>query len=111
MSQRYSTHSHARHISRPSVTEVAHFSMRYDIIGNPFNLQIGMDKIGSLHYWLADALDSKRWQWLIDSRLRFPHRNIPEPSNPNEDPPYPLIMVSTLPLVFEPYVRPPETLH
>ena len=61
----------------------------YDIIGNLSNLQIGMDKVGSLHYWLADALDSKRWQWLIDSRLRFPHRNIPEPSNPNEDPPYP----------------------
>ena len=60
----------------------------YDIIGNPFNLQIGMDKVGSLHYWLADALDSKQWQWLIDdSRLCFPHRNIPEPSNPNEDPP------------------------
>ena len=61
----------------------------YDIIGNPFNLQIGMDKVGSLHYWLADALDSKQWQWLINSRLRFPHRIIPEPSNPNKDPPNP----------------------
>ena len=32
----------------------------YNIIGNPYNLQIGMYKVGSLHYWLANTLDSKR---------------------------------------------------
>jgi hypothetical protein len=60
-----------------------------DIIGNVIVIQTNMDKVGSLKYWLADALNKKKWQWLIDSRLRCPHRNIPEPTNLNEPPPNP----------------------
>ena len=50
-----------------------------DIIGRKFPLAIYMGRVGSLKFWVEDALDEKRWQWLIDSKLRFPHQDIPEP--------------------------------
>jgi hypothetical protein len=65
--------------------------VEHDIVGNPFVLQIFMDKVGSLHFWLQDALDARRWQWMINSKLRTPHLDIPEPSkaNPPQPPPPP----------------------
>ena len=61
----------------------------YDIIGNEFDLEIFMDKVGSLIYWIEDAADEKKWQWMIDSKLRFPHLDIPEPNRADPPPPFP----------------------
>ena len=59
-----------------------------DIVGNVVWRAIGREC--ALHCWYADALDKTRWQWLIDSKLRYPHRDIPEPSRssaPRSPPP------------------------
>ena len=32
-----------------------------------------IDKHGSLSWWIEDALDKTRWNWMIDTRLRFQH--------------------------------------
>ena len=34
---------------------------------------IYMDRLGSLKYWFKDAMDKKRWSWMIESKLRSPH--------------------------------------
>ena len=44
---------------------------------------IHMDRLGSLKYWFKDAMNKKRWSWMIESKLRSPHLNIPDPSPPN----------------------------
>jgi len=56
-----------------------------------------MDHFGSLKYWIEDAIDEKIWQWMIDSKLHFPHRNIPEPAKINADPPPPNQVPTLLP--------------
>ena len=48
---------------------------------------IYMDRFGSLQYWLEDAMDKKRWAWMIEIKLRSPHLDLPDPSLPN--PPIP----------------------
>ena len=50
---------------------------------------IHMDRFGSLKYWIEDAMDEIRWQWMIDSKLRFPHLDIPEPNRADPPPPSP----------------------
>ena len=48
-----------------------------------------MDRFGSLKYWFEDAIDEKRWQCMIDSKLHFPHCDIPEPTKNNTGSPPP----------------------
>ena len=67
--------------------------IEHDIIGNEFDLEIFMDKVGSLRYWIEDAADEKKWQWMIDSKLRFPHLDIPEPNRADPPPPFPPEMI------------------
>ena len=43
-----------------------------------------MDSHGSFEYWIKDALDKKRWAWMIESKLVHPDRDIPEPSQDEE---------------------------
>ena len=31
-----------------------------------------MDSHGSFEYWIKDALDKKRWAWMIESKLDIP---------------------------------------
>ena len=54
--------------------------------GKQVPIEIHMDRFGSLKYWIEDAMDEKRWQWMIDSKLRFPHRKIPEPTQNTDKP-------------------------
>ena len=50
-----------------------------DIIENKFTIGlIYMDMHGSLNYWIKDAWDEKKWIYMIDSRLRFPHLEMPQ---------------------------------
>ena len=58
-----------------------------DAKGKKIPETIHMDRLGSLKYWFKDAMDKKRWSWMIESKLRSPHLNIPDPSPPN--PPQP----------------------
>ena len=46
-------------------------------------------KAGDLKHWIELAMDEKYWEWLIDSKLRTPHLDIPEPrrSQPQQPPP------------------------
>ena len=37
---------------------------------------IFMDRLGSLTYWFKDALNRKRWAWMIKSKLRSPHLDL-----------------------------------
>ena len=48
---------------------------------------IFMDRLGSLTYWFKDALNKKRWAWMIESKLRSPHLDLPEPSPPTSPSP------------------------
>ena len=41
------------------------------------------DRFGSLQYWLKDAMDKKRWAWMIESKLRSPHLDLPDPTPPS----------------------------
>ena len=47
-------------------------------------------KAGHTKFWLDDAKDEPQWNWLIDSKIRRPHLNIPRPhrqSRQNNTPP------------------------
>ena len=69
-----------------------------DTIGNKFSSTIHMDRFGTLHYWTEDVLDKKRWQWMINSRLQFPHLYTPEPTvSPRNTP---ASHISTQPCLF-----------
>ena len=55
---------------------------------------IVMDRLGSLEYWIKDAIDKKLWNYMIKSRLKSPHihhnkpRSRPRPQ-PHSAPPSP----------------------
>ena len=55
---------------------------------------IVMDRLGSLEYWIKDAIDKKLWNYMIKSRLKSPHihhnkpRSRPRPQ-PHSVPPLP----------------------
>ena len=42
---------------------------------------IYMDRFGSLI--LKDAMDKKRWAWMIESKLSSPHLDLPDPTPPS----------------------------
>ena len=44
---------------------------------------IYMDRFGSLPYWIKDAMNKKRWSWMIQSKLRLPHLDSPDPLPPS----------------------------
>ena len=49
-----------------------------------------MDHFGSLKYWIKDATNEKKWSWMIESKLRSPHLDIPKPKlSDNPSPPIP----------------------
>ena len=54
----------------------------YTVIGE--HVATYMDSHGSFEYWIKDALDKKRWAWMIESKLVHPDRDIPEPSQDEE---------------------------
>ena len=56
-------------------------------------------KAGHVKFWLDDAKDETQWEWLIDSKVRRPHLNIPRPrrQNPQSDAPPPSPSPSTPP--------------
>ena len=40
-----------------------------DSKGKEIQETIRMDRLGSLKYWFKDAMDKKRWSWMIESKL------------------------------------------
>eukprot|EP00956_Cyclotella_meneghiniana_P019936 scaffold34652_cov36-Cyclotella_meneghiniana.AAC.1 len=60
---------------------------------NPFEGGFGhMDAKGSFNLWYRDALDEKKWNWLIEAQLRRTHLKINKPNsdnNSNQSPPSP----------------------
>ena len=39
-----------------------------------------MDRLGSLKFWLKDALNQKRWLSMIENKIRSPHLKLPDPT-------------------------------
>ena len=75
--------NHKRPVGRPLTTNKTSIVKSLQIL-----YPNTMDKFGSLKLWRHDAMHKKRWEWMIDSHLRFPHLDIPEPrTNPSNNPP------------------------
>ena len=55
--------------------------LRKDSKGKKIPVTIHMDSLGSLKFWYKDALNKKRWSWMIESKIRSPHLKIPNPSS------------------------------
>ena len=81
-----------------------------DDTGKKVPVEIHMDRFGSLKYWIDDAMDKRRWHWMIDSKLRFPHRDLPEPTtnNSNQSPPPPNFNSDPPPQDDQPPPTPPQ---
>ena len=52
-----------------------------DSKGKKIPVTIHMDRLGSLKFWYKDALNKKRWSWMIESKIRSPHLKNPNPSS------------------------------
>ena len=51
-----------------------------DCFGKIIPVTIYMDRLGSLKFWLKDALNKKRGLSMIENKIRSPHLKLPDPT-------------------------------